>query len=124
MTHYSVQPRDWTFVKGHGYLSFARNMSKNISKNLSSKYSQKLHDHVKQPNIDAFKTASKRTTQKVAEATGDSIENWKIGDSFENKIAYRITRVSKTLPKNDVETNEEEILLRKRGLNESTTILG
>ena len=42
MTRYSVHPRDRIFVKGHGFLSFARNMSKNIgkniSKNLSSKY--------------------------------------------------------------------------------------
>ena len=38
---YSVQPRDRIFVKGYGYLSFAKNMckiiGKNISKNLSGK---------------------------------------------------------------------------------------
>ena len=49
MTRYSVQPRDLTFVKSYGFLSFAKNMGKNIgkniSKNLSSKYSQKLFDH-------------------------------------------------------------------------------
>ena len=43
--HYSVQPRDGIFVKGYGFLSFAKNMGKNIgkniSKNLRSKYSQK-----------------------------------------------------------------------------------
>ena len=41
---YSVKPRDRIFVKGYGFLSFAKNMGKNIgkniSKNLSSKYSQ------------------------------------------------------------------------------------
>ena len=46
MTCYSVQPRDWIFVKGYGFLSFAKNMGKhidkNISKNLSSKYSQNI----------------------------------------------------------------------------------
>ena len=51
MTRYAVQPRDGIFVKGYGFLSFAKNMgkniSKNISKNLSSKYSQTLLDHVK-----------------------------------------------------------------------------
>ena len=45
----SVQPRDWIFVKGYGFLSFAKNIykniSKNISNNLSGKYSQKLLDH-------------------------------------------------------------------------------
>ena len=39
--HYSVQPRDPTFVKGYGFLSFAKNMGKNfgkeIIKNLNSK---------------------------------------------------------------------------------------
>ena len=37
MTRYSVQPRDQIFVKGYGFLSFAKNIDKNISKNLSSK---------------------------------------------------------------------------------------
>ena len=39
---YSVQPRDRLFVKGYGFLSFAKNMGKNfgkiISKNVSGKY--------------------------------------------------------------------------------------
>ena len=33
---YSVEPRDRTYIKGYGFLSFA----KNISKNLSNKYGQ------------------------------------------------------------------------------------
>ena len=45
MTHYSVQPRDWIFVKAYGFLSFSKNMGRNISKSVSSKYSQKLLDH-------------------------------------------------------------------------------
>ena len=59
MTRYSVQPRDRIFVKGCGFLSFARNIGKNISKNVSGKYSQKLLDHVEQYATDALKTASK-----------------------------------------------------------------
>ena len=46
MMRYSVQPTDEIFVKGYGFLSFAKNMGKNIgkniSKNLSGKYSQKI----------------------------------------------------------------------------------
>ena len=34
---YSIEPRDRIYVKGYGFLSFA----KNIGKNLSSKYGQK-----------------------------------------------------------------------------------
>ena len=33
MTRYSVQPGDRIFVKGYGFLSFAKNMGKNIGKN-------------------------------------------------------------------------------------------
>ena len=50
-----------------------KNIGKNISKNLRGKYSQKLLDYPKQSPIDAFKTASKRAIQKIAEATGDLI---------------------------------------------------
>ena len=48
---HSVQTWDRLFVKGYGFLSFAKNMGKNIgkniSKNLSGKYSKKLLDHSK-----------------------------------------------------------------------------
>ena len=48
---YSVQPRDRIFIKGYGFLSFAKNNGKNIIKNirkkLSGKYSQKLFDYAK-----------------------------------------------------------------------------
>ena len=79
MTRYSVQQRERVFVKGYGFLSFVKNMGKN----LSSAHSQKLIDHA----TDAFETASKRSIQKTAEATGDLTGN---------KIADKITRSSKT----------------------------
>ena len=110
MTRYSVQPRDylWIFVKGYWFLSFAKNMCKNIGKNistnLSSKYSQKRIDHAKQSATDVFETASKRVIQKTTEATDNLIRN---------KIADKITRVSKTFPKNNLEANEEDILREK-----------
>ena len=42
MTRYSVQPRDRIFVKGYGFLSFAKNMGKNIGKNISKNLSGKF----------------------------------------------------------------------------------
>ena len=55
MTRYSVQSRDQLFVKGYGFLSFAKTMGKyfgkNISKNLNSKYSQKFHDLTRSNNL-------------------------------------------------------------------------
>ena len=49
MMLYSVQPTDQIFVKGYGFLSFAKNIvkiiGKDISKNLSGKYSQESFYH-------------------------------------------------------------------------------
>ena len=47
-----------------------------------------------------LKISSKRVIQKTAEVTGDLIGN---------KFADKITRVSKTLSQNSLETNEEII---------------
>ena len=106
---YSVQPRDRIFVKGYGLFTFAKNMgknvAKNISKNLSGKYNrgmlalhQKLLNHTNQSATDAFKTGSKRAIQKKAEATGDLIGN---------KIANKITKVSKNAQHSNSESDEE-----------------
>ena len=79
---YSIEPRDRIYVKGYGFLSFAKNMGKN----LSNKYGQKLLDSAKNSTTDAIKTASKTAIQKTAKATGDLIDN--------NKIADKVTNVS------------------------------
>ena len=58
--------------------------------------------------MDAIKTPSKRAIQKTAEATGDLIGN---------KIADKITRVSKKsnkeLPNDEKEKMQKELPLRK-----------
>ena len=59
---YSIEPRDRIYVKGYGFLSFA----KNIGKNLGNKYGQKLLDSTKKSTMDAIKTASKRPIHKTA----------------------------------------------------------
>ena len=91
---YSIEPRDRVYVKGYGFLSFA----KNIGKNLSNKYSQKLLDTAKKSTTDAIKTASKRAFQKTADATGGLINN-KIAD----KITSVLKKSNKELPNGDVE---------------------
>ena len=57
---YSIEPRNRIYVKGYGFLSFA----KNIGKRLNNKYGQKLLDSAKNSTTDAIKTASKRAIQK------------------------------------------------------------
>ena len=102
---YSIEPRDRIYVKGYGFLSFA----KNIGKNLSNKYGQKIIDTAKKSTTDAIKTASKRAIQKTAEASGDLIGN---------KIADKITSISnksnKELPNNDEKEEDIEITTRKK----------
>ena len=70
---YSIEPRDRIYVKGYGFLSFARNMGTHTTKaakTLSNKYSQKLFDTAKKSTTDAMKTASNRAIQK------NSRSNW------------------------------------------------
>ena len=74
---YSIEPRERRYVKGYGFLTFA----KNIGKSLSNKYGQKLVDSAKRLATEALKIASKRAIQKTAEATGDLIDN-KIADKI------------------------------------------
>ena len=73
---YSINPRKRIYVKGYGFVSFARNFSDKYSKSLINK------------QIDVSKTfaksAGKRILKKSAEATGDLIGN-KIADKITAK---------------------------------------
>ena len=84
---YSIEPKDRMFVKGYGFLSFAKDMSKN----LSNKYSQKLLNRAKKFTTDAIKTASKRAIQKTAEETVDLIGN-KVTDEITNASKKSLSR--------------------------------
>ena len=64
---HSIEPRDSIYVKGYGFMSFARSMSNNQGK--------KLVDTAKKSATDAVKPTSKRAIQKTAEATGDLKDN-------------------------------------------------
>ena len=97
---YSIERRDRIYVKGYGFLSFAKNMCKN----LSNKYDQKLLDSAKKSTADAIKTASKRAIQKTAEATADFIGN---------KIVDKITSVSKKKSAKELPNDETEVAVEK-----------
>ena len=64
---YSIDPRKRIYVKGYGFMSFARNFS--------DKYSKSLIDKGIDVSKTFAKTASKRILKKSAEATGDLIGN-------------------------------------------------
>ena len=55
---YSIEPRDRIYVKGYGFMSFARSKS--------YKYGKKLPNTAKKSATDEVKTASKRAIQKTA----------------------------------------------------------
>ena len=82
---YTTEPKFRKYVKGYGFLSFARKFG--------DKYGKKLLDTATKTGIDAAKTTS-RVVQKTAEATGDLIEN-KIGD--------KITSIGKSKEKEKLE---------------------
>ena len=86
----STEPKYRKYVKGYGFLSFARKYG--------DKYGRKLIGTAKKTGIDAAKTSSKRVVQKTAEATGDLIGN---------KIADKITSVGKSKKKEKTKKVEE-----------------
>ena len=75
---YSIEPRERRYVKGYGFMSFARNFS--------DKYSKPLMDKGIDLSKTFAKTAGKKILKKTAKATGDLIGN---------KIADKITSGSK-----------------------------
>ena len=75
-----TEPKYRKYVRGYGFLSFARRFG--------DKYSKQLMDTAAKTRRDAAKTASKQVVQKTEEATGDLIGN---------KIADKITVLVKKL---------------------------
>ena len=75
---YSTEPRFRKYIKGYGFLSFARKFG--------DKYGKKLIDTATKTGIDAAKAASKKVVQKTAEA---------IGGLIRNKIVDKITSIGK-----------------------------
>ena len=82
-------------------MSFAKNMGKS----LNNKYGHKLLDSAEKSTTNAIKTASERGIQKTAEGTGDLIDN---------KIADKITSVSKKPSNNNDDDNVELTVHKKR----------
>ena len=104
---YSTEPRFRKYVKGYGFLSFARKFG--------DKYGKKLIDTTTKTGKDAAKTASKRVVQKTAEA----------GDLTGKKIADKITSVGKSKEKKEKErqTTRKKFTFHQKKDNISLMIL-
>ena len=83
--HYSIDAKERRYVKGYGFVSFARNFS--------DKYSKSLMDKGIDVSKTFAKTAGKKILKETAKATGDLIVN---------KIADKITRASKKSQSDEV----------------------
>ena len=90
--HYSIEPRERRYVKGYGFLSFARNFS--------DKYSKSLMDKGIDLSKTFAKTAGKKILKETAKATGDLIGN---------KTADKIT----AKPHNEDKVNNERYISPK-----------
>ena len=89
---YSIEPRERRYVKGYGFMSFARNFS--------DKYSKSLTDKGIDLRKTFAKTAGKKTLKETAKATVDLIGS---------KIADKIT----AKPHNEDEVNNERYISPK-----------
>ena len=97
---YSIGPRFRKYVKGYGFLSFA--------KEFGNKYAKNLMDTATKTGIDATKTTSKRIVQKPAEATRDLIGN---------KVADKITFIGKPKEKETKKNRRNLYSTRKKTTN-------
>ena len=78
---YSIEPRERRYIKGYGFLSFAKNFSNKYGKklintalktgtNFNSKYGKKLTDTAIKTGKDFATIAGKKIVHKSAEAAG------------------------------------------------------
>ena len=82
---YSIEPRERRYVKGYGFMSFARNFNDKYSKSLMDK------------GIDLSKTFAKNAGKKILKETAKAT-----GDLIGNKIADKITSASKKSQSDEV----------------------
>ena len=115
---YSIEPRERRYVKGYGFVSFARNLATHgtkIAKNLNDKYGQKLADSAKKSATDTVKIAGKRAIQKAAEASGDLVGN--ISADKITSISEKNERENHTQMWSAMKYQKKDIYLHKKDNN-------
>ena len=115
---YSLEPTGRRYVTGYGLLLFARKFGDKYGKKLmntatkvgANKSGKKIIDTTKKQGSEFAKTAGKLIVQKSAEATGHLIGN---------KIADKITSLSKSKNKEREANEEDEIIFHQTKDNKS-----
>ena len=87
------------YVKGYGFLSFARKFG--------NKYGKKLMNTATKTGIDAAKAASKRVVPKMVQKTGEAT-----GDLIWNKTVDKVTSAGKS--KEDDKTKKKFTFHQKK----------
>ena len=87
---YSIEPRERRYVKGYGFMSFARNFS--------DKYSTSVMDKGIDESKKFVKTAGKKILKEIAKATGDLIGN-KVADKITSASKKSYDEVNNEIPK-------------------------
>ena len=106
---YSIEPKERRYIRGYGFLSFARSFSNKygkklmntaikIGKNVNSKYGKKLTDTAIKTGKDFATIAGNEIVPKSAEATGDLIGN-KIADKIISPSKKLQNEVNNEIPK-------------------------
>ena len=88
--NYSIEPRERRYVKGYGFMSFARNFN--------DKYSKSLMDKGIDVSKKFAKTAGKKVLKKTTKSTGDLIGN-KIADKIRSASKKSHDEVNNEIPK-------------------------
>ena len=110
---YSIEPREIRYIKGYGFLSFAKNFGNKYGKklmntaiktstNFNSKFGKKLKDTAIKTGKDFATIAGKKIVHKSAQATADLIGN-KIAD----KITAKPSKISQNEEIQSKEVNNE-----------------
>ena len=81
---FSIEPEDRVYVKGSGFLSFAKTMN--------NRYSQKLLDSAKKFTTDVIKTTSKSAIQETVDET-DDLSGYKIANEVTSASKIRLVTI-------------------------------
>ena len=106
MIRYSTKPRTRKYVKGYGFLPFARNWS--------NKYEEQLLETRTKTGLDALKTAFKRVIHKTIEATGEVIST---------KIVHKILKPKLVCDENSRMVKKQLLYQRREIFNELRQVL-
>ena len=93
---YATERKDRKYVRGYGFLSFARNMAQSAA-------AKRARDALLKQGAKAATTATKRAVNKAAEATGDLV-----GQKIADKLVKRAAPVKQAEPEAPIDFTPEQ----------------